>query len=469
MAERAPVAPSEQALIEFVTAQRWYGSKSREIVRARIVDMVPMQAALLGTISPFCAVALVEVGFQPGTHETYQLPLAYRPAAEGWTEGVIDEVDGWTVVDGLGEPALASELVHLMRSGRTLAGGDGAIDLRLTGSLAVAGDGLSQVVPLDAEQSNSSLVFDDVLILKVYRRLEAGINPELELLRFLTLHGFPNIAALRGWYEYAGRPIDATLGLLQEYVPAESDGWIFALDALSSEPEDFIARARRLGEVTGAMHAVLASDTTDPNFAVEEASTESLGLLVASVDEEVERIFVDLPDDLDALEPIIGRGEEVRDQLRLLSHSGGVGRVIRHHGDLHLGQVLWRGDDWIVLDFEGEPARSLSERRQKRSPLRDVAGMLRSFAYVASAAPMLRDVEVPPDFEQRVRDEFLAGYLAEVDSSLLPPSEQAIERLLSVFELEKAVYELRYELDNRPDWIGIPVAGIERLLGAGVP
>jgi len=219
MAEPAPVAPSEQALVEFVTAQRWYGSKSREVVRAHIVETVPLE-----TISPRCAVALVEVRFQPGTHETYQLPLAYRPAAEGATEGAIDEVDGWTVLDGLAEPAFAREVVDAMRSGRTLAGGDGTIELRLTGSFPAAGDPPSRVVLLGAEQSNSSLVLDDSLILKVYRRLEAGINPELELLRFLTLHDFPNIAALRGWYEYAGRPIDATLGLLQDYVPAGSDG-----------------------------------------------------------------------------------------------------------------------------------------------------------------------------------------------------------------------------------------------------
>jgi len=183
----------------------------------------------------------------------------------------------------------------------------------------------------------------------------------------------------------------------------------------------------------------------------------------------VERVFLDLPDEVSALGPIVGRGEEVRDQLRILSHVAAGGRVIRGHGDYHLGQVLWTGDDWLVIDFEGEPARSLSERRQKRSPLRDVAGMLRSFAYASSAAPIVLGVEVPDDFEQRAREDFLAGYLAEVDGSLLPGGEEAIERLLTVFELEKAVYELRYELDNRPDWLAIPVAGIERLLSAGVP
>ncbi len=329
--------------------------------------------------------------------------------------------------------------------------------------------GLLDGVPISGEQSNSSIAFGEQLILKAYRRLEAGINPELELLAFLTAHEFPHIAALRGWYAYSGRPLDATLGILQEYVANQSDGWEFALDALATDPEEFALQARRLGEVTGTMHRVLASDSNDPNFAPDEPSAESLGLLVASVSEEIERVFQQLPEGLDALESIIGRGEEMRDQLRMLSRTGSPGLTLRHHGDYHLGQVLWTGEDWIVVDFEGEPARSLSERRQKRSPLRDVAGMLRSFAYVSSAAPLLRGVEVPFVFEQRLRDEFLDGYLAEVDPSILPSGEQAFERVLAVFELEKAVYELRYELDNRPDWIGIPVAGIERMLGAGVP
>ena len=126
--------------------------------------------------------------------------------------------------------------------------------------------------------------------------------------------------------------------------------------------------------------------------------------------------------------------------------------------------MLWASGDWLVIDFEGEPARPLAERRRKRSPLRDVAGMLRSFAYAASAASILRGVEVPEDWEQRAREEFLAGYMATVDHSLLPAGEEAMARLLAIFELEKAVYELRYELDNRPDWISIPVAGILRLL-----
>nr|MBA3347921.1 hypothetical protein [Actinomycetota bacterium] len=149
----------------------------------------------------------------------------------------------------------------------------------------------------------------------------------------------------------------------------------------------------------------------------------------------------------------------------MLTHVGNVGKVIRHHGDYHLGQALWTDEeDWLILDFEGEPARSVPERRRKRSPLRDVAGMLRSFAYAASAAQLQHGVEPPDGWEDACRAAFLQGYLATADPTLLPAGEQGIERLLTVFELEKAVFELRYELGNRPDWVGIPIAGIQRML-----
>src|SRR5258706_9781173 len=190
------------------------------------------------------------------------------------------------------------------------------------------------------------------------------------------------------------------------------------------------------------MHTSLASDKTDPAFAPETPSVEALGLLMATVDEEIERVFLTLPDADERLAPILGRGEEVREQLRMLTHAGSPGKVIRTHGDYHLGQTLWAEDDWVILDFEGEPARSLTERRRKRSPLRDVAGMLRSFAYAATAAQMLRGTEVPDGWEEQAREQFLAGYFQTVDPSLLPSGQVAIERLLAVYELEKAVYEL---------------------------
>ena len=154
----------------------------------------------------------------------------------------------------------------------------------------------------------------------------------------------------------------------------------------------------------------------------------------------------------------------MRERLQALSHIGAGGRVIRTHGDYHLGQTMLTDRGWVILDFEGEPARPLPERRLKRSPLRDVAGMLRSFSYVTAGARLLRGVDVPEEWEERARTAFLEGYFDRVDSGLLPPGEAPTAQLLSVFELEKAVYELRYELNNRPDWVGIPVAGILRLL-----
>ena len=159
----------------------------------------------------------------------------------------------------------------------------------------------------------------------------------------------------------------------------------------------------------------------------------------------------------------------MRDRLSLLANIGSSGRLIRHHGDLHLGQTLLAPDGWVVLDFEGEPARPLLERRRKRSPLRDVAGMLRSFAYVASAGELQRGTPAPEGWEDRMRDAFLSGYFRAVDAALLPPGEANSRTLLTVFELEKAVYELRYELNNRPDWVRIPVAGIARLLEEPLP
>ena len=448
----------EGALIEYVTARRWFGSKAREVTHATVVD-----SALLRTVEPLLATTLIEVRFQPGTHETYQLPLGLRRAAEGWEEDVVARIDDWTAYDALADPALARELVHSIRSGRPYSAREGTIEFSAVEGFADLGRELSVARPIASEQSNTSLVFDEELILKVFRRLEPGINPELELLRFLTARGFPNIAPLGGWYAYNGRPMDTTLGVLQRYVAGAQDGWELALDELGRSPEQFLGRLRRLGEVTGAMHTALASEGADPNFCPEEPSAEALGLLTATIDEEIERIWLTLPAHED-LEPIAGRAEEVRDRLRLLTHVGTFGRVIRHHGDYHLGQTLWAGGDWVVIDFEGEPARSLAERRRKRSPLRDVAGMLRSFAYAASAARILRGAAAPDDWEARARTEFVDAYLETVDSALMPSGRAAVERLLAIFELEKAVYELRYELNNRPDWVGIPVAGIQRLL-----
>ncbi len=438
----------ESALIEYVTRQRWYGAKSRTVSHSEVLDTITIRQA-----DPRLVLALVELRYDTGAHDIYQLLFS---------DGTED-----TPFDGLVEDAgIAREIVSAMRTGLTLQGLQGVADFRPAEDFSTLGQELGAARLVTSEQSNTSVIFDETLILKVFRRLEPGINPELEILRFLTEQGFRNIPALGGWYAYSGGPLTATLGLLQEYVPDAVGGWELALEEIAEAPERFLDRLGRLGEVTGQMHAALGADANDPAFAPEEPSVESLGLLTATVDEEIARVFLSLPDDDDRLSPIAGRGEEVREQLRLLTHAGSSGRVIRTHGDYHLGQTLMSRNDWVILDFEGEPARTVVERRRKRSPLRDVAGMLRSFAYAATAAELVHGADVPDDWENRARERFLESYLETVDATLLPPGDAAIERLLAVFELEKAVYELRYELDNRPDWIGIPVAGIERLMHA---
>ena len=435
----------EQALIAHVTRQRWYGAKSRDVGHAEVLDSVVVRSS-----EPQLVLVLVAMRYETGVHDIYQLVYAVR--------------DGAIELDGLADTALARELVSAMRSGLNLQGTDGIVEFRPVEGFAGIGRELVETRSITGEQSNTSVVFDDELILKVFRRLEPGINPDLEVLRFLTEHGFANIAALGGWYAYSGGPLGATLGILQQFVRGGRDGWELALDELATDPDRFLTRLRRLGEVTGELHAVLGSDPEDAAFAAETPSVESLGLLTATVDEEIERVFLDLPHDDEALEPIAGRGEEVREQLRQLTHAGSTGKIIRTHGDYHLGQTMWADGDWVILDFEGEPARTLAERRRKRSPLRDVAGMLRSFAYAVSAVHFLRGVEPPEEWEEQARAEFLGGYLETVDPALIPSGRAGLERLLSVYELEKAVYELRYEVDNRPEWVTIPVTGIQRLI-----
>jgi maltokinase len=447
----------EQELESWVVGQRWFGSKARDVVHLGLLDVLPLrfEPQLLASV-------MVEARFAPGTHEVYQVPVAVRPEDEGWGESVIAEAGGLTFYDALADPEQGLAFLELMRRNARLESETAVSEFHWVHGARDPGPS-AVVRPMGAEQSNSSLVFDEALALKLYRRVEAGINPELELLRFLTDRGFDSVPALAGWYEYTGRLMEATLGVMQEFLPGARDGWQLALDELQSDPELLLGRVRALGEATGRLHTVLASDASNPAFAPEEKSAESLGLLTATVDEEIERIFLELPED-ESVAPIAGRAEDVREQLRLLTHVGSRGKVIRTHGDYHLGQTILTDRGWVVLDFEGEPARPLPERRRKRSPLRDVAGMMRSFAYATSASEIQRGVAPPEDWEQRARDEFLYAYLDAADPSLLPASRHGVEQLLSVFELEKAVYELRYELNNRPDWVRIPVAGILRLL-----
>jgi trehalose synthase-fused probable maltokinase len=427
-----------EALAEWLEQQRWYASKSRTVAGVEVVESAVLRE------EPTLLLALVQARFATGTHELYQLLLA--PGT----------------FDALSEAGEAAELLARIEHSEVIDTPQGRFSFDRVNGLTDLREGAS-ARPVGAEQSNSSIVFDDRLVLKVFRKLEPGINPELEVLRFLTEHGFESIAALQGWYEYEGQALSATLGVAQTYIPDAIDGWDLALEEIVSRPDTFLDRLGGLGTVTAEMHNVLASDAGDPAFSPEEPSQESLSLLTATVDEDIERVFLRLPDD-ERVADIAGRAQDVREKLSVRAQIGVGGRVIRTHGDYHLGQTLSSGDAWVIIDFEGEPARPLHERRQKRSALRDVASMLRSFAYAASAVEILRGQSAAGDFEPRARERFLESYFERVDATLLPGGEAQIRSLLSVFELEKAIYELQYELDNRPDWVAIPVAGIRRLL-----
>ena len=444
-------------LRDWITKQRWYASKTRAVTGIEIVEEVALRH------HPTLVLALAQARFAQGTHELYQLPLGIaRHGEDDHAHEPIGEAGELVAYDAVPDPVHARELLRRIAEGGDLPTAEGMFSFRrVEDGITVTDD--MPVRPVGVEQSNSSLVFGDRHVLKVFRKIEPGINPELELLRFLTAHGFPNIAALHGWYEYEGTALAGTLGVAQEFVPDATDGWTMALDEAVSVPDRFLEQLGQLGSATAQMHTVLASDAGDPAFSPEEPSQEAISLLTATIDEDIERMFLILPDD-DQLEPIVGRGEDVRERLAARAQVGISGKQIRIHGDYHLGQTLWSPRGWVILDFEGEPARPLPERRQKRSPLRDVASMLRSFAYVSSAVERQRGTPAPTDFEQRARLSFLDSYFNEVDPTLLPAGEAAIQNLLAIFELEKAIYELRYELDNRPDWVAIPVAGIVRLL-----
>jgi maltose alpha-D-glucosyltransferase/alpha-amylase len=355
--------------------------------------------------------------------------------------------------------------------------------------------------------SNSVVQLGEQLFLKAFRRLRTGLNPELEVGRFLTdVAHFDHCVPTAGSVEYVGSDgTTMTLALLQAYVPNQGDGWSFSVDYLErlldqhrvapaatadaaeapKKPAEetpfgsYAVLAQTLGTRTAQMHLAFAAPGGGPAFDPEPISAADVAAWRRRVADDVAPSLDLLARRLDTLTAAArARAEALlaqRAQLlaRAAAHDGVSGTKIRHHGDYHLGQVLIRDNDFVIIDFEGEPARPFNERRQKHSPLRDVAGMLRSFSYVAAAALERVPAEGPERerlaafaaaWESVARRAFLTGYRDTVAASTLLPDFDAAAPLLRLFELEKALYELRYEIENRPTWIEIPLRGLAELV-----
>jgi maltose alpha-D-glucosyltransferase / alpha-amylase len=348
--------------------------------------------------------------------------------------------------------------------------------------------------------TNTTVVLGERLFLKLYRRIQPGVSPELEMGRYLTeVSPFPNISPLAGSLEYqAAGEEPSTLALLQGHVTNQGDGWSYSVDYLTRNFKDWLTRPetmpaeahseygtlmRTLGRRTGELHVALAKPSADAAFAPEPMQPDDLESWGSRVCEDVHT----------SLDMLAGRQEGLAEDLRIrvqrllearqallqfvttLTSTPVDAVKTRHHGDYHLGQVLLTRNDFVIIDFEGEPARPIDERRIKHSPLRDVAGMLRSFSYAGAVALANGTAERPADrarllpyvreWEKTAADAFLAGYReAAADCPSSPADATAADRLIGLFVVEKALYELRYELDHRLDWVGIPVDGLLNLL-----
>jgi maltokinase len=255
-----------EALRQWVEQQRWYASKSRHVTGIEIDEGV------VASEDPPLFIALVQTRFATGNHELYQLPLTFLPSGESSDYAPIATTEEWSAFDAISNPELTRDLLRRIAAEEVLEAEDGVFSFhRVQGTGPISPD--APVRAIGVEQSNSSIVFGDQIVLKVFRRLEPGINPELEVLQFLTRKQFPNIAPLIGWYEYQGRLFSATLGVAQRFLPRAIGGWELALDQIESDPEAFLTGLGSLGTVTAELHNALASDASDPAFAPEEPSS----------------------------------------------------------------------------------------------------------------------------------------------------------------------------------------------------
>jgi maltose alpha-D-glucosyltransferase/alpha-amylase len=465
-------------LLAFLKTKRWFGDKARRIRAVTVRDSVPVEWP--NSDKPFSVLRL-DVEADEGT-STYQ---AFIERGTGRMNDALEDPD---FRRGLID-AFVQDLVFEQDAvrWRFTSEGKGTLVAPPTAVIRLSG----------AEQSNSSVIVDGQAILKLFRKLEPGIHPDVEVTRFLTIdRQFVNVPVLLGTVAFEDSHGTTIAGMLQELVPGAVDGWTHALRmarafldggqrrrtaTADSDDADFGGDAEQLGIVTRALHETLASGDPGTDFERRPVGDDDLRRWTQQTTAMIDRATTSLRRAIDAgsvparalgqANAVAQAGDRVASRMLQGARAMGTdrGSKTRTHGDYHLGQLLRSATgQFLVIDFEGEPARPLSERRAHQSPLRDVAGMLRSFAYAAAVGAAEAgggaDVgERARRWERETRDAFLRGYFREHSAgknAILPSRRENADRLLTLFETEKIFYELQYELDHRPEWVWIPLSGI---------
>jgi maltose alpha-D-glucosyltransferase/alpha-amylase len=508
-----------RAIVRYVRSRRWFGGKARTVNTLTIADIIPVSRETGSLL-------LLDVDYTDGEPERYLLPVVMtqtrRAEEQERATNVIARLrEGCVLQESIADERFGDALLQVIEKRKRLKGNQGAVSGAVTQDfreLRGASELHAQV--LRTEQSNTAIVYGDRLFLKLFRRLEAGINTDLEISRFLNEEtDFRNTPRVAGALEYSGHREPTALAILQSYTPNSGDAWRFTLDSISrffervvsesgavdrvkeatpNEPlltligkqaseaatnliGGYLADAELLGRRTAEMHLALASRNDIPAFAPEPFTPhyqrsiyQSMRTQTVQTVQLLRRRAKGNPE----AEKLVASEQEIHKRLREVLNRRIGGQRIRIHGDYHLGQVLYTGNDFVIIDFEGEPARPLSERRIKRGALRDVAGMLRSFHYAPFAVifgqvqgAVIREedvaaLEAGARFWQRwVSAAFLRAYLSRsAGAAHLPPTAEELRVLLDAYLIEKALYEIAYELNNRPDWVRIPIRGVLDLL-----
>ncbi|HSL68590.1 MAG TPA: maltose alpha-D-glucosyltransferase, partial [Longimicrobiales bacterium] len=500
----------DRVLPGYLMRQRWFQGKTRKIRSADVVEVIPFTD---GDDAP--QLTFIRVEYLDGDPDTYVLPLALSESLEPPRSSVVCGVllPGRTepvcLIDAVADPQFGKVLLQLIRSRRRLGGSSGVLVGTTTSAFDQIGNG-EAVEPTvsDREQTNSSINFGNVFNLKVYRRLEEGVGLDLEVGHFLTTHGFPHSPAVAGALDYRRGQDSRTVAVLHAFARHEGDAWQYTLDAvtefferaaaaaeaapptptgahamlaLSAQADiaahqligAYIEDARLIGRRTAELHNVLGSAPDDPDFAPEPFTTfyqrsiyQSLRNLAGRVTQLLEKQAPSLTGATrEAAHRVLSLQDAIHARLRSMLSTSIAALRIRCHGDYHLGQLLYTGKDFVVTDFEGEPLHPLSERRMKRTPLRDVTGMLRSFDYAAQTPLVLgssgstvrsEDVDLLRGWSHfwymHVGAAFLNAYLGGINRALIPAEPQHTRIILDCYLIEKAIYEIGYELNNRPEW-----------------